>query len=90
MPAFNSRFKLKKIGHIPVYSFAGIMGIFVTVPLSLVLPGALKLLPLALFLFCLFVTIFYIRVGDELPFLAVKRASKREKNRVTSETWTDH
>lgn len=89
MPAFNSRFKLKKIGHIPVYSFAGFFGILISVPLMLVLPSPLHILPTVLFLFCLFVSIFYLRVGDELPFLPIKRASKRECNRVTAETWTD-
>ncbi len=89
MPAFNNRYKPKKIGHVPVYSFVGFLGMLVTGPLALILPEIIKVFPIVVFSVCLFVVVFYIRVGDELPFLAIKRASKQERNRVTSESWTD-
>ncbi|MFQ5588176.1 MAG: hypothetical protein ACE5F7_04990 [Nitrospiria bacterium] len=89
MPAFNNRYKLKKIGHVPAYSVGGLIGMIITGPLSLPLPMPYKMLPVVLFFVCLFIVVFFIRVGDELPFLPVKRASRRERNRVTSETWTD-
>ncbi len=89
MPAFNSRLKPKKIGHVPLYSALGAVGMLITGVTAMILPFPIKAVVILLFLSCLFVTVFCFRIGDELPFLAVKWASRREKNRVTSETWTD-
>jgi len=89
MPAFNSRMKPKKIGHMPLYSVLGLLGMLIAGVLFIVLPFPFNLVMLLLFGGCFFVTGFCFWVGDEIPFVPIKIANKREKNRVTSETWTD-
>ncbi len=89
MPAFNSRLKPKKIGHMPLYSVIGMLGMLITGVLSIVLPMLFKLVMIVLFGACFFMAGFCFWVGDEIPFIPIKLANKREKNRVTSETWTD-
>lgn len=89
MPSFNSRLKPKKIGHIPLYAVIGMLGMLITGVLSIVLPMPFRLVMMALFGACLALTGFCFWIGDELPFVPIKLANRREKNRVTSETWTD-
>lgn len=89
MPAFNSRLKPRKIGHIPLYAVLGLLGMLITGVLSVVLPSPVHLLFGVLFFGCVFATAFFLWAGDELPFICLKIASHREKNAVSSETWTD-
>ena len=89
MPAFNSRLKPKKIGHVPLYSAMGAVGMLITGVTAMILPFPIKAVVILLFTGCLFLTVFCYIVGDELPFLAVKWASRGERNRITSETWTE-
>lgn len=77
MPAFNDRFKPKTVGHMPLYSVLGMVGMLITAVLSLILPGVLKMIPGTLFVLCVFVTAFFFWIGDDLPFLRVKWESWR-------------
>ncbi|MFQ5543517.1 MAG: hypothetical protein ACE5FY_04090 [Nitrospiria bacterium] len=89
MPAFNSRLKPRKIGHLPLYAVIGMLCMLITAVLTIVLQTGLKVVMMVLFGGFLFLTVFCFRVGDEISFFPIKLANKREKNRVTSETWTD-
>ena len=81
--------KAKKIGHVPLYSAMGAVGMLITGVTAIISPFPIKAVVILLFAACFFVTVFCYIVGDELPFLAVKWASWGERNRITSETWTD-
>lgn len=89
MPAFNSRLKPKKIGHMPLSAVLGMLGMLITGVLSIVLPYPFKLVIMILFGTCFLIAGFCFRVGDELPFMSVKFSNDREENRVSPETWTD-
>lgn len=88
MHAFNQRFAPKDFGGIPLpAAIASLIALSCGV-LSLMLPLLLKVLALMACVVASGVAIYCIRLGDDWPFRAVMTLARRERDCVTSETWT--
>ena len=89
MGAFNRRLQPKEFGGMPLVAVLGLLGVLIFGVLSLLLPAVLLLLTLPLFFMCVGVAVASFWLGDEVMFLPVMRASRRERHATTREVWSD-
>lgn len=89
MSAFNRRLQPKEIGGMPLYAVLGLLGALIFGVVSLLLPTFFLLITLPLFLGCLGIAVASFWIGDELPFLPVMLASRRERHATTREVWSE-
>ncbi len=89
MGAFNGRFQTKSLWGLPLWSMAGIFGLLISIFLSLILPYPFRVLTMVLAGLCFVLVGLGFWFGEDLSFIPVMWAAKKEANRVTSETWTE-
>lgn len=89
MTAFNARLRPRVWFGLPANT---IMGLFIALP-STVIATMTEIVYFQLLLWCLavfslLVAIFFLVLGREAQFVSTYIMAMREKNNVTSETWT--
>lgn len=89
MSAFNRRLQPKEMFGMPLAAVLGMVGALIFGVLSMLLPTFLLLITLPLLVVCVVITVASFWVGDELPFLPVMLASRRERHATTREVWSD-
>lgn len=89
MSAFNRRFQGREIFGVPFVTAVGAVIALPFLLFTLLLPADLKILTGLGALCALAVAAAGIVLGDEWPFVRVMLAARRERGRVTSETWSD-
>lgn len=94
MGAFNSRFRPNEVAGLPLPAVVGFAVCLVAGVLSIILslsdflPLIVGLVPGAIAIAALVFALWCLRMGDELPFIPVILAARRDRGRHTSETWT--
>ena len=89
MGAFNRRFEAREVFGVPIVTaVAGVIALPLVL-FTLLLPAAFKPVTAIGTLAALAAAVAGLWLGDDLPFLRVMLAARRERDRVTSETWTD-
>lgn len=87
MSAFNARLRPKAIFGLPLYSVASATLMLPLISLAILVPvTVIKILLGLAGLVCLGGAIFFLVVGDELPFLRVRWQARQEAGSVTTET----
>ena len=89
MSAFNRRYTPREIFGVPAVTAIATVVALPLVLFTLMLPSWIKPLTALAALAALAVAGAGLWLGDELPFLPVRLAARRERNRVTAETRTD-
>lgn len=89
MSAFNRRLQPKEMFGMPLTAVLGLVGALIFGVLALLLPALSLLLTIPLLLLCVGITVASFWLGDELPFLPVMLASRRERHATTREVWSE-
>jgi hypothetical protein len=89
MGAFNRRFQPKEMFGLPLAAMLGMVGALVFGVLALSLPYFFLIFTLPLMTLCIFTTVASFWLGDELPFVPLMLASRRERRASTRDVWSD-
>jgi len=89
MSAFNRRFEAREIFGVPIVTAVAAVIALPLVLFTLLLPPALKPVTAIAALAALGAALAGFVIGDDWLFVRVMLAARRERGRVTSETWTD-
>jgi len=89
MSAYNARLQPKEIFGLPLYAVGAVTVLLPMIALAVLVPVfLLKLLFGMLALASLVAAVFFLVVGNELPFLRLVWLARHEDRSVTAETWT--
>ncbi|MHB8454005.1 MAG: hypothetical protein ACYDDO_04750 [Acidiferrobacterales bacterium] len=89
MGAFNRRFEAREVFGVPIVTAVAAVIALPLVLFTLLLPLALKPFTALGAASALVLAAAGLALGDDWPFVRVMLAARCERNRVTSETWTD-
>lgn len=87
MSAFNARLRPKAIFGLPLYAIASATLMLPLATLAILIPVlGLKILLGLAGVACFLAALFFLIIGDELPFLRLKWCARQEAHCVTAET----
>lgn len=89
-PAFNGRFEPPTIGGFPLYTVIGIGGAIISGSLAVLMPWlAVRVVLAGIAIFGVLIGVYYLRLGDKVPFQRVMFEAWREKSLYTHEYRAD-